>query len=98
VLNSVTTVTSHQVLVKRPRRPLSRQAAWLAHEMELAGHLTPHRLQQLGGPDSKTIRRLLDGHGTNRDDVLRKVVHGLNEANHQQGRRVTFALLDIPRD
>jgi hypothetical protein len=24
----------------------------------------PHRLQQLGGPDSKTTRRLLDGHGT----------------------------------
>jgi hypothetical protein len=39
-----------------------------------------------------------DAERSNRDDVLRKVVHGLNEANHQQGRKVTFALLDIPHD
>jgi hypothetical protein len=36
--------------------------------------------------------------GPNRDDVLQKVVRGLNEANHRQGRMVALALLDIPRD
>ena len=66
--------------------------------MELAGIQTSHRLAVLGGPDRKTIDRLLEGRGTKRDDVLHKLVQGLNEANRQARRTVSFTIRDIPRD
>jgi hypothetical protein len=73
-------------------------ARWLAEQMRLADVPTPHSLEQFNGPDGKTTRKLLDGYGTSRDDVLQKLVDALNEANRHIGRRVTLALDDVPRD
>ena len=80
-----------------PRGSFTRQAAWLAQQLRLAGNVTPNRLEDLGGPDGKTTKRLLQGHGS-RDDVLHKVVEGLNEANRRAQRKVVLTLRDIPQD
>ena len=64
--------------------------------MAQAGNLTKHRLHVLGGPDEKTIARLLDGQWSDRGDVLQKLVEALNVALREtHGRPVTVD--DIPR-
>ena len=74
------------------------QAAWLAEQMRVAD-VTPSGLEQFNGPDGKTTQRLLDGHGTKRDDIKHKIVHALNEANRYRGRKsVPFTLTDMPDD
>jgi hypothetical protein len=70
------------------------QAHWVADKMRLA-NVTPHRLEQFGGPDGKTTQRLLDGYGS-RDDVLQKFVNALNEINGSGVPPLT--LVDVPRD
>ncbi len=49
-----------------------RRAAWLRMQMRKRGHLTAHRLAELGGPDEKTIKKILDGHPV-RDVVIEKL-------------------------
>jgi hypothetical protein len=83
---------------RQPRGPFTRQADWLAQQLLHAGNLTPNRLEDLGGPDGKTTKKLLQGMGSRRDDVFHKVVQGLNEANRRARRKVVLTIRDIPQD
>jgi hypothetical protein len=80
-----------------PRVPCPKQAQWLANHFRALGSPTPHRLEALGGPDRKTIRKLLAGHGT-RDDVLEKLAQALTDAYRQNGRTILIRPDAIPRD
>ena len=74
---------------RRSRRSYPNRAAWLKR---LMGGLTPYAFhKQFGGPDAKSIRKILAGDPVD-DDVLTKLVGALNDAGH----RVTFE--QIPRD
>jgi hypothetical protein len=70
---------------------LPKRAAWLKAEMENRGHITPYRLHKAGGPDKKTIAKILRGKPVS-DEVLRKLVAGLSH----EGDPLNFE--NIPRD
>jgi hypothetical protein len=82
-------------LTGRASAPLNatfpRRARWFKRQLELAGNLTPNRLEDFGGPDGKTTKRVLKGFSA-RDDVLQKIIQALNDA----GVRVKFE--EIPQD
>jgi hypothetical protein len=83
---------------KRCAGQCPRQAEWLKREMWLAGDITERGLEALGGPDHHTTTRLLEGYGTDRDEVLHKVLLGLNDANTRAGRNVRLTIYHIPQD
>ena len=83
-----------------PARPkLVRQAAWLAEHMKRLGIRKTTQLEKLGGPEHRTIDRVLEGLGTNSEDVLQKVANALNTAYGQARQKVPpISLTDIPRN
>jgi hypothetical protein len=69
-------------------------AAWLKQEMTVRD-VTPHRLMKVyEGPNEKTTRKILDGHGTSREDVKQKLVDALNAADRT---RRPITLRDLPQ-
>jgi hypothetical protein len=74
---------------RRARQLFPNRAAWLKSLMR---GRTPYMFhKQFGGPDAKTITKILHGHSVS-DHVLARLVAALNDAGH----RVTFQ--QIPRD
>jgi hypothetical protein len=67
------------------------RAAWLKSEMQNRDHMTPYALHKAGGPDSKTIKRILEGKPV-RDSKLELVASALSH----RGPKVRF--VDIPAD
>lgn len=67
------------------------RAAWLKEEMSKRDHMTPNRLRAVGGPDKKTIARVLSGQAVH-SRVLHKLVAGLSH----DGARISIS--DIPND
>jgi hypothetical protein len=59
-------------------RRFDKRAAWLKAEMDKRGITTAHGLENLGGPNHKTCRKILDGHPVRDDEVLPKIIEALN--------------------
>lgn len=85
---------------RAPRSPgmCPNQATWLQRHIAHPNVGTARRLETLGGPEHHVIPRLLQGYGTDRDDVLHKLVQGLNEAHASNPAWRTLTIADIPRD
>ena len=76
------------------RNPVAAQypkrAEWLGQKLRERGW-SKHDLSRHGGPDHKTVQKVLDGVHV-REDVLGKIAQGLS------GRHGSVNLLDIPKD
>lgn len=77
--------------------PFPNRAKWLkARLAERVGN--KHELQRHGGPEHRTTQKILDG-GAVQEDVLRKVIVGLQSKQTHKGRTLPgVAEPDIPND
>jgi hypothetical protein len=58
-------------------RTFPERAAWLKSEMQNRDHLTPYALHKAGGPDSKTVKGILEGKPV-RDRPLELIANALS--------------------
>ncbi len=70
-----------------------KRAAWLKDEMRKRGAMTAYGLHKQGGPDAKTIRKILDGKPV-RDPALDLIVTGLSNAG-QQVKRGDIRIIEL---
>ena len=75
------------------KRKDPNRAAWMAVQLKERGW-DKNSLYPCGGPDRKTVQKILDGKYV-RAEVFRRVVDALN---HQKKNGVPLGLLDIPSD
>ena len=79
--------------VARSGQAHPNRAAWMAARLKERGW-DQNSLYPCGGPDRKTVQKILNGKYV-RAEVLKRVVDALN---HQKKNGVTVTLVDIPSD
>jgi hypothetical protein len=81
------------LFIVKPKNPFPNRAVWMATRLKERGW-DKNSLYPCGGPDRKTVQKILDGRYV-RAEIFKRLVDALN---HEKKNGVTLTVSDIPSD